>query len=287
MTNLIAKPGVYDISIAEYHSQCCDGPSLSRSDLWKIRTMTPAHFWATSSLNPDGEKEPRSQTLDFGAAAHSILLEGTLPETVFALSPFDDFRNKAAQEWRDQQIADGLIIVRQTDLEQIKRMSDALHRHPMIRDGLFRGEVERSVFWQEKGVWLKSRPDVIPADTILADYKTVSSASPEAVAKSCAIYGYHLQLAMAADGIKAVTGKKIEHAALVVQEKSPPYLVQVYALSEHYLYAGRLEYMAALDRFIHCYGSGHWPGYTDDTLLLPDWKQLALEAEGLLKGTIS
>ena len=285
MTGIITEPGVYDITIDAYHSQCCDGPSLSRSDLWKIRTTTPAHFWAGSSLNPESEREERSLNLDFGAAAHSVLLEGTLPETVFALSPYDDFRKKAAQEWRDSQVAAGLIIVRSSDLEQIKRMADALHRHPMIREGLFRGEVERSVFWKEKDVWLKSRPDVIPEDTILADYKTVSSASPEAVAKSCAIYGYHVQMAMAADGIMAVTGKKIEHAALVVQEKSAPYLVQVYPLSEHYLYAGRLEYKAALDRFIECYGAGQWPGYADDTLLLPDWKQLQLEAEGLLKGT--
>lgn len=282
----ITKPGIYDIPIDAYHAQICDGPSVSRSDLWTIRNETPAHFWAASNLNPEGARQPRSLTLDFGAAAHSVLLEGTLPETVFAVSPYDDFRSKAAQRWRDFQVSERRIIVRSSDLDQIKRMADALHRHPMIREGLFRGEVERSVFWKERNFWLKSRPDVIPEDTILADYKTVSSASPEAVAKSCAIYGYHLQLAMAADGIKAVTGKKIEHAALVVQEKSPPYLVQVYPLSEHYLYAGRLEYMAALDRFIDCYSSGHWPGYSDDTLLLPDWKQLALEAEGLLKGTM-
>lgn len=289
MTDLITQPGVYDMLADRYHSQCCNGPSISSTGLRKIRLGSPAHFWATSDLNPNAFPSPRTKALNFGNAAHSILLEGALPEDQYAVCPFDGPMNRnedgwkagEKQDWKKQQEDAGLIVVTRADLEVIEQMYDAIRAHPMVRDGIFSGEIERSIFWKSEDVWLKARPDVLPTDTLIVDYKAVADASPRAVARSVIDYGYHMQLALAIEGIREATGRRVEEAALVCQEKTPPYLVQVYPLSDSLLAVGKLEYEIALETFKECLRTGEWPGYAETTIFLPDWKVEALKHEGL------
>lgn len=284
MSNItIATPGVYDLPLPVYHSQCCDGPSVSSSGLRLLRQKTPAHFWAQSDLNPYRVLRAREPQLDFGAAAHSLLLESELPESQYAVSPFDDFRTKEAREWRDARIAEGRMIIGAKDLTTIAEMAKALAAHPLIKQGLFKGEVERSLFWKDEqfNIWLKARPDVIPHDTIAADLKTTTDASPASMARSVAEYGYHIQAALMIDGLKIVTGRTIEQYAIVAIEKEPPYVVGVHFLSDEAISYGRAEYRKALALFAECHGRGEWPGYDSADLYLPQWRRSQLEMEGL------
>lgn len=292
---LITEPGIYDLTLPAYHSQCCAGPSTSASRLIKLRKKTPAHFWAYSDLNPLGRPEPRTAEMDFGKAAHALLLEGDLPAEQFAIQPFDGPYNRneevdniewkagAKQAWKKEQETAGLVVVSPAHLQQIREMRDALAAHPMIRDGLFQGAVERSVIArdEETGIWLKARPDVVPVDTILADAKFVDDASPQSADGMIMRYGYHIQLALAADVIQAVTGREIQNACLVLQEKTFPYVVQVYPLSDHLMLTGRLEYKAALRLLKKCLDTNDWPGYPERTLTVPYKMQERLEREGL------
>lgn len=294
----IRAPGAYDIPIDAYHSQICDGPSISSSGLRKIREKSPAHFWATSDLNPDRIIEEPNKALNFGKAAHALLLESKLPEAEFALTPFsggynvNDNKNgwKAGEkrEWKEQQEAAGKAIVSADDLAVITQMAEALGKHHLVRDGILRGDVERSLFWKPDfadkdgevpDVWLKARPDVVPHDTIIADYKTAEDASVNKMIRVVADRGYHMQLAMMADGIENVLGRTIEQAALIVQEKKPPYVVAVRFLHQSYLIAGRMEYRAATHTFNECLKRNEWPGYPDADLHVPGWLEKKLENE--------
>lgn len=284
----IREPGVYDIPNAAYHAQICDDVSYSRSDLWPLRERSPRHFWDRSPGNPAAREHERTTQLDFGAAAHAVLLEGTLPEDEFVIQPFGGtyannshgWKRDEKQAWKQEQHAAGRIIVSNDDLEIIKAMADELYEHPMIRDGLFQGAVERSVFWKHDGVWLKARPDVQPNDAMLADYKSMARADIAFMGKAVERYGYHMQMAMQIDGLKEAAGHTIEHAAIVAQEKEPPYVVTVYPLDHKLLAAGRFEYQQAVKTIKECTEAGFWPGYPDQTLYLSDWRKIRLEAEG-------
>lgn len=291
----IRAQGAYDLPIGAYHSQVCDAPSISSSGLRKIREKSPAHYWDVSDLNPDRRVEENKKALDFGKAAHSLLLESKLPEKEFAVTPFkggynvNDNKNgwKAGEkkEWKAQQEAAGLSIVTGEDLEVITDMAEVLGKHPLVKDGLLKGEIERSLFWKpdfdvEADIWLKARPDVIPHDVMLVDYKTAADASIAKMVRVTADAGYHLQLAMCADGIRNVYGREIKHAALLVQEKTPPYVVVLRPLSEAYIIAGRMEYRRAAQTFAKCLKNNEWPGYPDDELYLPGWLDEKLKREG-------
>ena len=286
----IREPGVYDIPNAAYHAQICDGVSTSRSQLWTLRSKSPAHMWASFSANPEAIKEERTRALDFGNAAHSLLLEGVLPKDEYVISPFkknwacgeEGITRKEKQAWKADKEAHGLIIITQNDLDTIEAMRDALFAHHLIKDGLFHGKIEQSVFWKRKAFWLKARPDVIPHDEIYPDYKSVADASRRAVESSITKFGYHLQLAMIVDGLHKTQGLEIKNACIVCQEKTPPYIVAVYPLTEYFIHAGRVEYQAAHDRFIECWKRREWPSYDDQDITTPGWLQDKLQLEGLL-----
>lgn len=297
MVNLpITTPGSYDLSISDYHRQCCDGPSISSSGLRKIREKSPAHFWHESDLNPNYEPQPATKALNFGKAAHSLLLESKLPDAEFAVAPFagnyasneDGWKAGEKRDWKTEQEAAGLTVVSQDDLKVIADMAEVLGKHPLVRDGILKGDIERSLFWKPDfadkdgvvpDVWLKARPDVVPHDTIIADYKTAEDASVGKMVRVVADRGYHMQLALMADGIENVLGRKIEQAALIVQEKKPPYVVAVRFLHQSYLIAGRMEYRAAVHQFNECLKRNEWPGYPDADLHVPGWLEKKLENE--------
>lgn len=286
---IITAPGSYSMPNRDYHSQCCDAPSISSTGLRTIRRTSPAHFWATSDLNPHAKPRPWTPQLDFGSAAHALILEGKLSDD-FVIAPFsgaynrneDGWNASEKQAWRGAQHAAGKIVVTPEDISQIEAMAEALQRHPLIRDGLFRGEVERALFWKRDGYWLKAKPDVVPADDILADYKTTARADLRSVTNSVIDYGYHIQMALAVDAIAETTGREIKNTALVVQEKEPPYAVAVYPFSEHFINAGRAEYLAAFKTFRECYERNEWPSYPDADLFVPEWLHARLEQEGLI-----
>lgn len=286
----IRATGAYQIPNAAYHSQICDGPSISSTGLRKIALKSPAHFWAYSDLNPFREpEEAKAKVLSFGNAAHSLLLEGALPADEYAIAPFTG--NYAKNEkgwnagdkraWRDEQQAIGKIVVSPDDIAKIERMADALRRHPLVQIGLFKGEIERALFAKRGNYWLKAKPDVIPEDTVIADYKTVADASLRNVGNANIDHGYYMQIALAIDLIREVTGRAIENATLLVQEKEPPFAVVSYPLSDRFIDVGRARYEKAFEMFVHCYEANEWPAYPDQTLYVPEWLEKQLEQEGI------
>ncbi len=275
----ITAPGVYDIPSPAYHAQICDAPSISSTGLRLIRSRTPRHYWAASDLNPDAPPAEWSSPLNFGSAAHSLLLEGDLPESQYAISPFNDFRTNDATAWRDSVIAAGRIVVTAKDLSTISAMRESLAAHPMVRQGLFSGQIERSIFWKRDDFWLKARPDVIPADGIVADLKTVADASPTKVVRAVADYGYHMQAAMIVDGLREVTGSRVDQYAIVSVEKEYPHVVSVATLSDAYLIAGRMEYEKAFQTWADCLRRQEWPDYGVVEIDVPGWLEAKLERE--------
>jgi hypothetical protein len=261
----VTEPGIYDIDIDIYHTQaCCVGPSISSTGLRTILRECPAKFWATSDLNPNRFiVEPR-HTLDFGRAAHALVLGEPEFYSKFVLSPYETFRSSVAQDWRDAQTKQ---IIRSEEMPVIELMASAQRAAPQVARAFSEGKPEMSIIWRDEdtGVFVKVRPDWLPdfpSLRFIAEYKTARTIEPRKLSLDAFKYGYEIQAAMMMDAVKIVTGKDPLGIAHVVQEKDPPYLCDMRLFTSEQIDFGRLEYKKALHIFAHCLDDNYWPGYT-------------------------
>jgi hypothetical protein len=291
-TGKITDPGVYALSMAEYHSDCCDGPSISSSGLRTIWSQSSAHYFVDSPLNPKRVAQEDRPAFAIGRLAHKLLLEGAeglAAEFVTRPECWADWRTKEAKTWRDEQVLAGRTVITEADLVAVTGMAESLARHPLVQAGILDGFVERSLIWRDAktGVWLKSRPDVVPnADGIVADLKTTPSVTDDDLQRSLGSFGYHCQAALVGMGMDAVLGRPMEEFALVWVEKTPPHCVRVTVLTGEDLDRGRMQLRSAIDQFAQCVATGEWPGpggtrRDAEYLQLPPWaaKQIDMRLE--------
>lgn len=286
---LITEAGIYDLPMVRYHSDCCAGPSISSSGLRTIWSQSPAHYHYDSPYNPNRPEPKDRPHFSIGRAAHHLLYLGRAGfDAEFAVRPkeWSDWRTAASREWKAEQIKAGLTIITDGELEAITGMARSLGAHPLVRpgkgqSGILDGAVERSLIWQDgpTGVWLKSRPDNIPAGSgLFADLKTTESVSDESLARSLASFGYHMQAALVAMASEAVLGLPADAFtfAFVWVEKAPPFCVRVTVLTGEDLERGRMQLRRSIDQFAACVESGVWPGpggtrRDAEYLQLPAW----------------
>jgi hypothetical protein len=269
-------PGVYDLPEADYFAATdalsCSGAKLllppSCPALFRYRQDHPVH----------------KDVFDFGSAAHRMVL-GAGPSIITVDAP--DWKSKAARESRDAIRADGMIPLLVADAARVEGMANAIWQDPRARAALNPdwGKAEQSLFWtdEETGVPRRARLDYLPnpgpGRFIVADYKSAASAAPGAFAKAAANFGYHMQDPYYLDGVRALGLDDDPAFLFVVQEKEPPYLVNVIQLDEDARAAGRERNRRAIERFRDCTEAGRWPGYSEDIeqISLPPWALRDLE----------
>lgn len=282
LSGKIKDPGVYALPIEVYHGQPTVGPSISSSGLRTIWAQSPAHYYVDSALNPKRVVKEDRPAFAVGRLAHKLLLEGSdglADEFVTRPDCWSDWRTKDAKEWREAQIAAGKTVITEADLQAVTGMAESLARHPLVEAGVLDGFVERSLIWQDKetGVWLKSRPDVIPrASGLFSDLKTTTSVADDEMARSLASFGYHMQAALVGMASEAVLGRPMEDFALVWVEKAPPHCVRVTVLTGADLERGRMQLRRSIDQFAASVKTGEWPGpggtrRDAEYLELPTW----------------
>lgn len=289
---LIDKPGIYDLSMAQYHSQPCVAPSISSSGLRTIFNKSPAHYWVNSSLNPDCEPQAETEAFSLGRAAHHLLLGEADFSTLFVVRPekAPDGRdwngnNLTCKKWIADQQNEGRTVLKIEQINQIRGMARSLAKHPLVQSGILNGDIERSLVWrdEETGMFLKARPDAIPNDSgDFADLKTTISVDGLDLMRTIADYAYHQQAALVADGWQAITGKPIASFTLVFVEKTAPFCTRLVTLKDCDLQRGRLQNRAALRIFAACVESGEWPGPGSDDaeyMELPTWAQARIDSQ--------
>jgi hypothetical protein len=273
------QAGVYDIPEDAYHRDPVPGGSLSSSGARKLLPPScPARFaWEREHPPP-----PRD-VFDFGTAAHSLVLGKGKP---LAWLDADNWRGKAAGEWREGVRAEGSVPLLKAEHEQVQAMAAAIRAHPLASALLCRGDVatEQSYFWPDPvyGIWRRARFDAFRQGggdggrLIITDYKTTASADPASFAKSVASFGYHQQAAWYLDAAVGCVGASADAAFLfVAQEKAAPYLVTVCELDGDAIRAGDALNRAAMEIYRDCIEADAWPGYQPDfdiaLITLPPW----------------
>lgn len=281
----VTEPGIYDMPDAEYHADPVPGGSLSSTDARRVLKCPAVYRWFKDN-GPEYKQE-----FEFGHAAHLEVLGVGANVVVF---DFDDWRTKDARTARDEARANGQSPVLRKDWETVEAMAATLRAHPIANTLLTAqgGRSEQSMFWQDTDpftghtVWLRGRLDRLPAipmagRLIVADYKTAASAEGRAFARSAANFGYHMQAAWYLDGVRALVGADDPAFVFVVQEREPPYLVNVIELDSYALEIGRARNREAINRWVECTAKNEWPGYGTDVELvgLPRWAQFQYEQE--------
>jgi hypothetical protein len=264
-----AGAGIYDgMPEGVYHSDPVPAGSLSSSGARNLLPPScPARFRYEAG-NPPLPKD----SFELGSAAHKLVLGAGAEITVIKAA---NWRTDAAKNERDAARAEGYLPLLAAEHEVVKAMAAALRKHP-VASALFdpeNGKPEQSLFWQdpETGVIRRSRLDWLPdanarGRLIVADYKTCVSASPEAIAKSAANYGYHQQDPWYRDGVRAL-GLSADPAFLFVfQEKEPPYLITIAELDADAVRLGRELNRLAIEVYRDCVQTGIWPGYEAEAL---------------------
>lgn len=287
--DLITEPGVYDLPADVYHRDPVAGGSLSSSG---ARKLLPPSCPALYRAWKDGEPE-HAPHFDFGRAAHRTVL-GVGDDIVVIKGTGKDpnaWRTNEDKAAVDAARAAGKTPITPADAELVDAMAAALREHPIAAALLHpsTGRAEQTLVWRdaETGVWCRALVDWLRHPTPgrplwVVDFKTARTADPDGVAKAVADYGYHKQGAWYCDGAEAL-GLSAGPPAflLVVQMKTPPYLVATYQLRPDELDRGRVFNRKALHVYRDCVERDRWPGFADDAVLplsLPPWAQIQHDA---------
>jgi hypothetical protein len=275
----IKKPGIYQMTAAEYHADPVIAPSLSASLAHILISQSPLHaWWQSPRLNPAYEVT-HSSAFDLGTAAHSYLLEGESGCVIIAAS---DFRSKAAKETRDAAYAVGktpLLEEKWTGVQgmvQATRRQLAEHQDPPAP--FTDGKPEQTIIWTEEGdIWCRARLDWLHEDRrTIDDYKTTSgSANPDAWTRGPLFSnGYDVQAAFYLRGLKAVCGVDAVFR-FVVQETDKPYALSVIGLAPSALDLAARKVAAAIEAWRYCLAENRWPGYPVHTCWAdaPPWEE--------------
>ena len=247
------------ISNKEYRQR----EGISSSELKKLM-KSPAHL-------KHYQENPQEDTpsLLFGRAAHKFVLETYDFYNEFAVAPICDRRTKEGKEIWNKFIVDseGKDVITQEQFEQIDAMRNSAYATPFVAK-LLSGDKELS-FWgkdEDTGLVIKCRPDAIVefnGRNILIDYKTCTDAENTKFYRDSIKFGYDLQLAYYREILKQNTGLDYD-VVIIAQEKSAPYVTNVFQLSENYLENGRNLYKEMLKVYKNCLDTDNWYGYMKD-----------------------
>lgn len=276
----ISQPGIYsglpmrNAAGTGYHQNPCVRPSISSTGIRTIFSESPAHYFATSPLNPDAEQKKPTEPMTFGRAAHHLLLGEADFAEHFVIRPetYKDDEGKTkpwsgnantCKAWLKEAEASGLDVLQKTQLVHIRGMAENLKREPLIKAGILNGAIEHSLIWRDEatGVWLKARPDAMPsADMCIADLKTIADITDDGIERAISDNDLHVQAALVGMGLRALTGREMESFSLVFVEKAPPYCVRVRELMPEDLALGEEQIRAVLPIFAKAVETGVWHG---------------------------
>lgn len=289
---MIKAPGIhFNVPEDEYHRDVCPEPSLSASLAKILINRSPLHAWmAHPRLNKNWEPQDPDARLDFGSVAHKLLLGRGRDYVVIAA---DDWRTKAAREQREEAHAAGKIAVLPKHLNQAGAMVAAARDQLKLIDDCFdaftMGDAEAVLTWQDglidgtDPIWMRGMIDWLPPRRengywVCYDFKSTDiEISPSNAGAFLSNQEYEIQAASYERGLETLTGDAAGLVVLrfVIQEKTPPYLLQVVELSPAALMIGRKKLSYAIHLFRRCLDSGDWPGFPATIIRadFPPWSE--------------
>ena len=210
-------------------------------------------------------------------------------------------RTKAYKEAVADAKAEGKKIAAVSELELAVSMSTAIRNHAILGSRFEPGTEhlnEVTLQWETDGKPCKARLDCLrwfPGRRTLwiGDLKTTNDGGWDSFGRAALDYLYILQASFYADGAYACRRSIEEHLQLepgelencsiefefICVEKSEPFLVSRYLMTDDLATTGRALYEAALEKSQTAKELDYWPGYdsTAQSLELPPWADRVVE----------
>jgi len=227
-------------------------PGLSGTQVATILESPMKYRWEL-----DHPRE-RTSAMGFGTIVHALVLGQPLPCVV---SEYDDFKTKAAREWKAAQESSGLIVVKADVMNAAFDAAASVDRHPVASALLNApGKSEVSVKTEYRGYVMRGRLDRLPDVGPVVDFKTDKDITPSGIQWSMAEYGYATQLAH-----YAALVDRPEAPLIVAVENTAPYRVAVYQLDALTWNLAQRATALAWDIYADCMDTNTWPsGLADD-----------------------
>ena len=257
---MIKEPGLYaDMPYSEY----------SAIDAITRRHLILDRNWQRTKHNLSVLAE-ETEAMVLGRAVHAICLDAPSVDKDFL---FTSEYSRTTKEGKDQWAADTALAGSRAIIrggEEAFAIASAVTHHPGAATLLAGGSAEVSVIWKEGIDLCKARLDYIK-DGLIVELKTTQSAAPRSFAREVVKYGYHLQLAWYKRGLSETT--PVKGVAIIAVEKTPPYCVAVYYLTDEDLDECEEIMLQRLGEFRCCRQCEKWVGYpeTPQELRLPSW----------------
>lgn len=273
---------------ADYHTNYLSGISHSMLNTFR-KSITDFHKkYVLKQWDND-----RVPAFDFGTAFHAYCLERDLFWEKVAVKPAHDKRSKANREAWDAWEAESQrkAWVSASEMESIEKMAEVVMDDSEASRWAFglKGINEKMIAWQSDGEGtsgvrcsLKCKPDryLSAADNpyldgvdVVVDLKTTNSVTPDEMAKSAAVFGYHCQAALYRMGATTLSGRPARHISVFISKKSP-YEVATVEYSEKALQVGDEMNAVTIAEMADCMSYEKYTGRLANrltTLDLPPW----------------
>lgn len=252
-----------NLTADEYHA---DKSRISASGLKIIAGQSLRHF----KEQQEGGTEETAALL-FGEAYHCYVFEQEMFYAVYIL--FDEtnrpekdkgMTSNKNKEWKSNFYASaeaaGERVITCEDYEKIVIMRTALFQNGDIAELLTGGQAEVSFHFDVAARGGKCRFDYIKGNVAI-DLKTTINAAPRAFGMDAYRRKYHIQAAWYSDVLSAELGGADVQFYYIAQEKTAPYIAQLYVVSKDVIQQGRAEYLAALEKLQTAELFDEWPAY--------------------------
>lgn len=263
-----------DLSNEDYHA---DKDYISRSSIMDY-LRSPFTYWA-KHLNPDRPKKDATPQMILGSAFHTLILEPEKFDSIYAIEPKKILLKHVGKTAYDEyKSAIGTIelskklVLTYEEHANLLIMKHKLYSNQKAVQLITDARIENSFFWRdhESGLLLKSRPDILH-NSICADLKTTSDASPRAFQNEMVKYGYHIQFAMIRDAVKAIEGRVLKTFIDLVIENKYPHNMAIYIIDEEAINEGERIYKSVCLDMKAARELNEWNDYGVQTVGLPKW----------------
>lgn len=277
-------PGIHDISAEAYHADPCAVPSMSSTLARLVLNRSPRHAWtAHPRLNPAHESKD-SKTFDIGRAAHRVVLGkgGDMAAYPLHLLAKNGAASTAeAKEWAQEMRSRGMTPLKQDEYDAVLDMAAEVNGK-LSRMGMAfpPARSELTVIAEIDGVMCRAMIDHAPEDPRLPlyDLKTTMDASPDAVIRSIATYGYDIQAAHYLKVWEAATGERRRFRFIFVEKEAPFEVSAVELVNDpddpaDWIADADAKCAEARRIWGECLRDDQWPGYPSQIALVgaPVW----------------
>ena len=227
----------------------------------------PAKFYARYAEGIEGHK---TKAMVDGEILHEWTLRPEEFEKRVVIHRFKDFRTKAAQDWRESQPANALVMS-EFQRDEYRKIVDRVWENSLARSLLDKARKEHHGYAKDPvtGLWLYSRPDFITTDALIGELKFVESSDYDDFLRQQFFERWYMQGGFynMVDGL--IRGEHREQNFFYIAvEKAYPHIVEVYPLGIQYEVMAERKIRKGIDLIAHYMKEDPamanrlaWPGY--------------------------